>query len=332
MNIFASSESYPQIKTIGIGLTNLCNLNCPHCYTRSMTESTFNLQDMQKVLSVFSNLESVNFGTGESILNKQFKEIVNLFYDKNIKLAITSNGLSLNKMDDETLKKFTDVDISIDFPTAKQHDEWRNKKGLFDEAIKSIERCKKYNINISIATVLMSNNYQYISGFKKILNEHNINLRINLYKSVNTDKFVPSYDEFWRAIEEIGANYEIVSCSEPILSLVFDDVPGGSRCGTSARIHPDGTMSSCVYVKDGDNMESFNTKKSKVINFCESCELLSKCMGGCYGRRVIEGREFVPDSYCPYYNNKPTPQFKLIKKEGSQDLIHSNYLCTIILR
>jgi radical SAM protein with 4Fe4S-binding SPASM domain len=290
------------------------------------------LQDAKKVLSVFPSLKSANFGTGESILNNQFEEIVNLFYDKGIKLAITSNGLSLNKMKEDTLAKFEDVDISIDFPTPEMHDKWRSKKGLFEEAIKAIERCKKHGINISIASVLMSNNYKYLSGFKNILDEYDINLRINLYKSVNTDKFVPTYDQFWGAIEDISKNFEVVSCSEPILALVSDEVKGGSRCGDSVRIHPDGSVSSCVYVKSDIGPEVFNGKKKKILDFCKSCPILEKCIGGCYGRRLTEQRGEIPDSYCPFYNNKEVPKFKLRKRKDSHELIHSSYLCTIILR
>lgn len=128
MNILSSDTVFRSIKTAGIGLTNKCNLNCSHCYSRKMTERNIGVKDAEKILSVFPNLESVNFGTGESILNDQFESIVNLFYKQGIKLAITSNGLSINKMSESVLTKFEDVDISIDFPSAEKHDEWRNVK------------------------------------------------------------------------------------------------------------------------------------------------------------------------------------------------------------
>ncbi len=332
MNILRESGIFPQIRTIGIGLTSLCNLNCPHCYTRKMSENSFSLLDMQAVLKAFPNLECVNFGTGESILNKDFKDIVDLFYSQGIKLAITSNGLSINSMAEETLKKFEDVDISLDFPTADKHDKWRNEKGLFEKAMLAITRCRQHEINISIASVLMSNNCSDIVGFKKILDQYDINLRINLYKSVNTDRYIPTYDQFWEAISGISQEFEVVSCSEPILSLVYDDVVGGSRCGSSARIHPDGSVSSCVYVKDDKTMDDFNARKKVVLDYCRTCPYLEKCVGGCYGRRVVEDRAGLPDTYCPYYNNKSLPDIKLKKMRGGKDLIHSNYLCTIILR
>lgn len=332
MNILQGNEKYPSITTIGIGLTNRCNLNCDHCYSRKMAEISFSLEDAKKTLSAFPFLESVNFGTGESILNNQFEEIVNLFHFKDIKLAITSNGLSVNKMREETLSKFHDVDISIDFPIRELHDKWRKKEGLFDDAIKAIERCKKFNINVSIVSVLMSNNYSYFKQFKQLLNKYDVNLRINLYKAVNKDEFTPSYEQFWETIKIMSENFKVVSCSEPILSLFWDKTTGGSNCGNSMRIHPDGNISSCVYVRDNRNNEKFNTNKKILPKFCIGCAFSEKCVGGCYGRRVTESRQDLPDMYCPFFNEKELPAIKFNKYKEGRELIHSNYLCTIILR
>lgn len=332
MNILQGNEKYPSITTIGIGLTNRCNLNCNHCYSRKMAERSFSMEDAKKTLSAFPFLKSVNFGTGESILNNQFEKIVNLFYSKNIKLAITSNGLSINKMKKETLSKFDDVDVSVDFPIRELHDRWRKKEGLFDNAIKAIKRCKKLNINISIVSVLMSNNYDYFQQFKSLLDKYDVNLRINLYKAVNKDEFTPSYEQFWEAIEKISKNFEVVSCSEPILSIFWDKITGGSNCGNSMRIHPDGNISSCVYVRDNKSNAKFNTSKKILPKFCKKCVVSEKCMGGCYGRRVTENRQKLPDMYCPFFNKNKLPTIKFIRHKESKELIHSNYLCTIILR
>ncbi|MDD5015846.1 MAG: radical SAM protein [Atribacterota bacterium] len=332
MNILRGNKKYPSITTIGIGLTNLCNLNCDHCYSRKMTERSFSLEDAKKTISAFPFLKSVNFGTGESVLNNQFEEIVNLFYSKNIKLAVTSNGLTVNKMKEETLIKFDDVDISIDFPERELHDQWRKKNGLFDNAIKAIERCNKFNINVSIVSVLMSNNHDYFQGFKPILDKYDVNLRINLYKAVNKDEFTPSYGQFWEAIKIISENFEVVTCSEPILSLFWDETTGGSKCGSSMRIHPDGNISSCVYVRGDSSHEKFNADKKILPEFCKSCLVFQRCVGGCYGRRVLENRQKLPDLYCPYFNKKKLPAIKFKKYKKAMELIHSNYLCTIILR
>jgi radical SAM protein with 4Fe4S-binding SPASM domain len=332
MNILQQNKKFPLIKTVGIGLTNLCNLNCDHCYSRKMAERSISLNDANKIILSFPFLESVNFGTGESILNDNFEKIIDLFYSKGIRLAITSNGLSIKKMRRETLVKFDDVDISIDFPERERHDQWRKKKGLFKDAILAIKRCKKLNINVSIVTVLMSNNYSYFSKFKRLIDKYDINLRINLYKPVNKDEFTPSYEQFWEAIKSISENFKVVSCSEPILSLFWDENMNGSKCGNSMRIHPDGEVSSCVYVKNRDSHQKFNADKKVLPEFCKKCKVLNKCMGGCYGRRITENRQKLPDSFCPFFNKKKMPIIKFKKYKANKEFIHSNYLCTLIIK
>lgn len=331
MNIFRTKNKYPTITTIGIGLTNKCNLNCDHCYSRKMAEKELTVNDVKKILTIFPNLKSVNFGTGESILNKQFGDIINLLYRKKIKIAVTSNSLSINKINEELLMKLDDVDLSLDFPTARLHDKWRHSPGLFKDVIGAIKRCKKYKINVSIVSVLMANNHGYFPKFKKLLNKYDINLRINVYKPVNKDQFTPSYNQFWSAIKDISENFEIVSCSEPILSLIWKYSSEGSKCGESVRIHPDGELSSCVYIKNGESNIKFNRDKRILPKFCQKCKFSIKCNGGCYGRRMAENRKNFPDSYCPFLQGKERPNIKF-KKSAKKDLIHSNYLCTIILR
>lgn len=196
----------------------------------------------------------------------------------------------------------------------------------------AIEKCRELDINVSIASVLMSNNHSYFPKFKDILDKYDINLRINLYKSVNGKDFTASYEQFWRAMKDISKNFEVVSCSEPVLAVVYGEVKNGSRCGSSVRIHPDGNISSCVYVKNNDSLETFNRNKIKLPAFCTNCPYEKNCMGGCFGRRITENRPLLPDSYCPFYNGMKVPKIKFKKSKKTKDLIHSNYLCTMVLR
>jgi radical SAM protein with 4Fe4S-binding SPASM domain len=297
-----------------------------------MAAKDLDITQAHKILTTFPNLEFVNFGTGESILNKDFAEIITLFSNKGIKMAITSNGLSINNMSEDMLSKFDDVDLSLDFPKASMHDQWRKKPGLFKNVIKAIKKCRKYDMNVSIVSVLMANNFDCFPGFKEILDKYNINLRINIYKPVNKDQFTPTYDQFWHAIKDMSKNFEMVSCSEPILALIWKGVQDGTKCGNSIRIHPDGEISSCVYVKNGESNKKFNQDKKLLPLLCVKCKFSKRCLGGCYGRRISEGRSTLPDSYCPFLHGKKKPIIKFGKCKKAKNLIHSNYLCTIILR
>ncbi len=328
-----SLNKYTQ-KSLGIGLTSKCNLDCPHCYSKNLTKKTISLKTVRSIVKKFPNLKKVNFGTGESILNPELPEIIDFFHSKNIKIALTSNGITVDKLSDEYLLKINEVDISIDFPNRRDHDSWRKKEGVFDVAIGAIERCKKLGVEVSIAATLMNINHSVFRGFKKILDKYNIYLRVNLYKPVNSNEYSLSYDQFWKAIGIIADNFTLVSNSEPIISLTSPlsvDVCG-SPCGDSVRLHPDLSISPCVYV-DGNkvSVEKFNKLKKIIPDFCTSCKFLEKCQGGCMSRRILEDRIYKPDSYCPIYKENKAPDIEFGKVE-KKNFIHSNYLCTFILK
>lgn len=321
------------ISSLGIGLTNRCNLNCPHCYSRNMEKSELSLEDVEKILKIFPNLKKVNFGTGESILNRNFREIIDLLRKKNIQMALTTNGLTIDRLEDRYLSYFKDIDISIDFPNAKLHDEWRGCPGLFDLAVRGIEKCRKMKINTSIVMCLMNNNYKTLPQFRTLLKRYNIFLRINLYKPVDTKRYLLNYEEFWEAMKLLFENFELVSNSEPILSIITGDELAGSPCGTlSLRIHPNMVASACVYI-DGQKVSARNFQKQKELipKFCETCRFAQSCRGGCLGRRYLTLGIKKPDIYCPLFRGKQLPKIKF-KKAKEKEFIHSSYLCTIIVK
>jgi len=105
-----------------------------------MQQSDLGLADIKRILKLFPNLKKINFGTGESIFNKDFREIMDFFRKNNIQMALTTNGLTIEQLEDKYLSWFKDIDISIDFPNAKLHDKWRGQSGLFNLAIRGIEK------------------------------------------------------------------------------------------------------------------------------------------------------------------------------------------------
>lgn len=291
------------------------------------------LGDAKKILVCFPNLQKVNFGTGETIINPHFKEIISIFEQAGVTLALTTNGLTVSKLGDKELRKFKDVDVSLDFPTKEQHDQWRSATGTFERAIKSLERCSRLKIETSIAIALMNHNYQYLAAFRKIIDNFNICLRINIFKPVQNNDFELNYDQFWKAMKILSENFKLVSASEPILSIVTKTCTEGSPCGWSLRIHPDMTVAGCVYLNPHKaKVEEFIENKTELPQFCLeiNCRYLQSCKGGCLGRRILQKRAKLPDMYCPFHNKKPVPQIKF-KKAKEKDFVHSSYLCTIIV-
>lgn len=326
-----TEDTFKNVQSMGIGITNTCNLNCKHCYSRTMAKDNISLLELKDILKRFPNLSAVNLGTGESLLNKEFLPIIRELSKRKIKIALTSNGYTIEKLSDEIISLISEVDISIDFPDEKLHDEFRGVKNTYQTAISSIKRLKKLKIDVSIATALMNINYKYLPEFKQLIKKYEIPLRLNIYKPVNKEKFGLSYDQFWESMKILSENFTFISCSEPILSIITKLPQNGSPCGNSLRLHPNKVLTACVYL-DGNKttVETFKKIKESVPEYCINCEYSSWCMGGCVGRRILNSTPEKPDQYCPFFNNKPIPNIKF-RFSNTKEYIHSSYLCTIIV-
>lgn len=333
---------------IGLGTTGKCNMNCRHCYSRKYDGQTLTYEDVKKIVENI-NINSVNFGTGENILNPEFKDIVELFHGQNIKMSLTSNGFSILNMEDIYLKWFNDIDISLEYPVEQLQNDFRGS-GSWDMAVSALSKCNRLKVPVSIACTLMNANKDYIDGFAPILERYDCYLRVNIIKtskSMENESLAISYSSFWKSIQKLVETYKIVSCSEPIVCAalgVKKNDKGGSPCGNnSIRIQPDRSILPCVYWGDTNVTieELFNKEDShlkvifsdvhKVPEECIQCSYVDVCQGGCASRRYLRGEINRADPYCPIVKRESFPVLFPQWADQRIDLVHSSYLCTIIL-
>ena len=83
--------------SVGIGLTNNCNLNCGHCYRDQSQISNITLKQMQTLFDSIP-IEAIGLGTGENILNPEFFQIIEFLSNQNVKTSVASNGLTLTSI------------------------------------------------------------------------------------------------------------------------------------------------------------------------------------------------------------------------------------------
>ncbi|MCI0483789.1 MAG: radical SAM protein, partial [candidate division NC10 bacterium] len=125
--------------SVGIGLTNECNLRCPHCYRPDMVVDRLTLQDVRRVCDSIP-VRAMNLGVGENGLHPQYHAILDYLWGRGITTTITSNGLSIQALTDDGVKRFHSVEFSLDFPTEEEHDAFRGR-GNWRAVMGSIERC-----------------------------------------------------------------------------------------------------------------------------------------------------------------------------------------------
>jgi MoaA/NifB/PqqE/SkfB family radical SAM enzyme len=133
--------------SVGIGLTNDCNLTCDHCYRDTGRIDNIGLRQVQQICEAIP-VDAVGMGTGENALNPEFESIVRFLHRRGTKLSVASNGYTLTTIPDDVLQAFHDVEVSIDFATAADQDAFRGP-GNWRLVHQAVERCQKLGIEVT---------------------------------------------------------------------------------------------------------------------------------------------------------------------------------------
>ena len=295
--------------SVGIGLTNECDLKCPHCYRPDQVVERLTLQDVRRTCESIP-VRSMNLGVGENGLHRQYDAILAYLWARGIKTSITSNGLSIQALDDDRVKRFHSVEFSLDFPGEREHDAFRGE-GNWRTVMAALERCVALGVPVTVTAVMMSVNHDRLAELASVAGGFGANLRINVYQPSRTDRFRLSYDQFWNGFRRLAGATRLVATTEPVLAGVLG-LPdfAGPGCGRSTvRVAPDGRVLPCTYwptsrlaiddlVRLGeavvDTAEFVEARRAP--GACEDCP----CRGGCAGRRVLTGRLDDADPYCPF--------------------------------
>ena len=151
------------IDTIAIFITTKCNLECKYCYIKK-TNIDMSLETAKNSVILLSNSpgrsKELHFFGGEPLLRFNFiKKIVEFSksIDNKIKFKITTNATLLDKEIIGFLKSNNfDIVLSIDGMEETNNFSRINKEkiGVFDDIMKSIELIKKNKIDFSVSCVV----------------------------------------------------------------------------------------------------------------------------------------------------------------------------------
>ena len=127
--------------SLGLGLTNECNLACAFCYRDPTRADRLSLDQVKAVMERLP-VRSVNLGTGENGMHPDFKAILAYLRTKPVKLTITSNGHSVAVLEDNELRAFHDIEFSLDYATQAEQDAQRGD-GNWALIHQQAERCRQ---------------------------------------------------------------------------------------------------------------------------------------------------------------------------------------------
>ncbi len=296
--------------SVGLGLTNACNLSCAHCYRDTGPPQYLTLADVRRVCESLP-VRAANLGTGENGLHPEFQAIVAYLRERDVATSITSNGYTLSIVDDDQLRAFHDVEVSIDFPTEAEQDAFRGP-GNWRLVLEQLDRCRRLGVTATVIAVMMRTNYDRLAEVARVAAEHGAYFRVNVYQPVRADAFTLSYEQYWEGFRGLFAATRIVSCSEPLVNALLG-LGGGCGCGRSTvRVTPRAEVLPCVYWPKRAltlaDLERAGAEIPRSAAFeevltvpaaCRACAYVATCGGGCASRRALRGRLDEPDEYCP---------------------------------
>ena len=297
--------------SLGLGLTNECNLSCAFCYRDPTRADRLTPEQVRAVMERLP-VRSVNLGTGENGLHPDFHAILAYLRAQPVKLTITSNGYSAAVLSDADLRAFHDVEFSLDYPTEAEQDAQRGA-GNWALVHEQAARAVQLGVPVTIIAVMMKSNYLRLADVARVAKAFEAPLRVNVYQAVRSDAYALTYEEYWEGFRRLFAETDVIAIGEPLVRAMAGLPPLAGGCGVrTVRVTPRATAQPCVYWPGpGEPLESLLAAGVGILDSrpfsqaralphaCEPCEFRESCHGGCAGRRRLQGALPEPDAYCP---------------------------------
>lgn len=143
---------------LSFAVNDACDAACEHCSFFSgvddKSRAVLTLEQCRRVIKQAQQLgvSVINFVGGEPLLRDDLPHIIRSVNKDQSTTALFTNGSLLYERVAELKQAGLDsVYISIDYADADQHDQFRGQKGLFERAIKGINKAKTLGLSTGIS-------------------------------------------------------------------------------------------------------------------------------------------------------------------------------------
>jgi SynChlorMet cassette radical SAM/SPASM protein ScmF len=172
-------QGVPPLNTLYLYLSGTCNLFCSHCWIspiRAGQEKNDPFLEMEYVRRAIREarplgLSSVKLTGGEPLLHPQFRELVRLIGDENIRIMIETNGTLID--DDlamflKGIPQVSFISVSLDGVTAEAHETIRGVPGSHERTLAGIRSLTKIGFKPQIICSLHRGNKDQMGEMIKL--------------------------------------------------------------------------------------------------------------------------------------------------------------------
>jgi radical SAM protein with 4Fe4S-binding SPASM domain len=290
--------------SLGIEVTNHCNLHCPECLSGSglmKREKGFMQLDLYKKLLVEINpyLFNINlYLQGEPMIHPDFFQFINA--PVNTHLTVSTNGHFLSAQNATRIAESPvyKLIISIDGMDQDTYSAYRagGELSIVKEGIRNVSDAiinKNSSLKLELQFLVNSINEHQIPAFKIFAREVNASPRLKsmqIINECNTETWLPSGERYSRYKQE-GSTF-----------VIKNSLPGKCfRLWTNPVVTWDGKVLPCCFDKDADHImgdlttesfrniwegERFNRFRQAVISKRSSISICRNCTSGIRGVKI----------------------------------------------
>jgi radical SAM protein with 4Fe4S-binding SPASM domain len=191
-------------------LTDRCNLNCLHCYSRSgpgcQAEGELTTAEALDLIDDLAGMgiPLVLFTGGEPLMREDIWELARHARKKGIKMALSTNGTLITP---EVACRIREsgieyAGISLDGARAETHDRFRNSPGAFKRAVAAFSSCHEAGLRCGVRVTLTRENFGELEALIDLAVTLNAS-RFCLYWLVPTGRGIESYHRLQLGTREV---------------------------------------------------------------------------------------------------------------------------------
>lgn len=158
-------DGTPACRLIAWEITRSCNLACKHCRAEAHMEpypGELTTEEAKALIDTFPEVGNpiIILTGGEPLMRPDWPELATHARDKGLRCVMAPNGTLLTAENARLIKEvgIQRCSISIDAPTAADHDEFRGVPGAFDKSMEGIQHLKDAGVEFQLNTTVTRNN------------------------------------------------------------------------------------------------------------------------------------------------------------------------------
>ncbi len=163
------------LRLVAWEITRACNLSCVHCRAGACPEPAPDELSANEGKALIDGIARVSkpiliLTGGEPLLRPDFFELAAYGRDAGMRVVCATNGVlvtpdTAGRMESEGIAR---VSISIDGPTAEEHDAFRQVSGAFEGALEGVRNLRGAGVSVQINTTLTKENRGRLSAIMKL--------------------------------------------------------------------------------------------------------------------------------------------------------------------